>query len=209
METQDALQSPQCSRSSSNGFIRSICSEESLKISGIWHPKRRSSKYVREDHISSIPSASASPKCQKPQGIRTLFHPEIFRVFFGEENLKWNQRFLTVKTGHKLLNQIPLCKQIIDPQVTFSAKHKHHHRFFSGNFFWLDFFCLFPWFPGKHQKWSTNQTPSNPEFESGLENFRVEGKKPIFQSTLPVQYWVNCTSCHYFLGGNAAFGGYP
>ena len=209
METQDALQSPQCSRSSSNGFIRSICSEESLKISGIWHPKRRSSKYVREDHISSIPSASASPKCQKPQGIRTLFHPEIFRVFFGEENEKWNQPFLTVKTGHKLLNQIPLCKQIIDPQVTFSAKHKHHHRFFSGNFFWLDFFCLFPWFPGKHQKWSTNQTPSNPEFESGLEKFRVEGKNPIFQSTLPVQYWVNCTSCHYFLGGNAAFGGYP
>lgn len=154
---------------------------------------------------------------QRPRGdVVTLKFDEIGRLNWM--NCWINQfiestwyQFLSIWSfqGHKLLNQIPLCKQIIDPQVTFSAKHKHHHRFFSGNFFWLDFFCLFPWFPGKHQKWSTNQTPSNPEFESGLEKFRVEGKNPIFQSTLPVQYWVNCTSCHYFLGGNAAFGGYP
>ena len=156
---------PQFSRSRSHGFIRSICSEESLKISKIWHPKRRSSKDVREDHISSIPSAST--QVPKTTGIRTL-KPRNFQVFcFWLGKPEVNQPFLTVKAWHKLLNQIPWYKQIIDPQVTFSAKHVTSPPLFLGDFF-VGFFCLFPWLRGKHQKWSTNQTPSNPEFESGL-----------------------------------------
>ena len=209
METQDALQSPQFSKSRSNGFIRSVCSEVSLKISGIWHPKRRSSKDVREDHISTVPSTST----QVPQNHRGFerWNPEIFRVvFFGEETWSGTNLFSRLKHDTSRWTKFSLYKQIIDPQVTFSAKYKHHYHLFLGEFLLVGFFLSFSVenFGANIKNDQQIKHHRIPRLWVGSRKISCRGENPQFSNQL-CQYNIGYLIWPYFLGGNAAFGGYP